>query len=281
MLARITRRSRTAFHVAALTAGLVIAATPPQSQGLVLVEDVPHLAQDAASEIVNLAKYITMITNEESQIANQITQINNQVETLRRFGDPNYYINMLGLNKLLAELQNIEARANLTVYEFNRIIQSGEALRYTGQGLYQDITQIPDRFGKQVQYDAATFTKFAMVQRMYDDYDRQQQNYRTSLQTLTTELTAAMNGLNSASTQMETAKWQAKIHGITTAMTAASDQLKQSGQRLQMQDISNRNDAARTAEADRQRDLQNNAAEGTSFGRGVSGLFQSSSQTPQ
>ena len=278
MLSKISRRRRTAFHVAALTAGLFIAATPPQSQGLVLVEDVPHIAQDAASELVNLGKYITQITNQETQIANQIEQINHQVETLKRFGDPNYYINMLGLNKLIAELQNIEARANLTVSEFNRIIHAGEALRYTGQGLYQDITQLPDRFGNQVKYDADSFKKFAMIQRMYDDYDRQQQNYRTSLQTLTKELNEAMTKLNAASTQMETEKWQAKIHGISTAMTAASDQQKLAGERLKMQDISNRNDAARTAEADRQRDLQNNAAEGSSFGKGVSGLLLPSSQ---
>ena len=273
MLSKFNRRSRTAFHVAALTTGLFIAATPPQSQGLVLVEDVPHIAQDAVSEVVNLGKFITQITNQETQIANQIEQINHQVETLKRFGDPNYYINMLGLNKLIAELQNIEARANLTVSEFNRIIQSGEALRYTGQGLYQDVSQLPDRFGNVVKYDADSFKKFAMVQRMYDDYDRQQQNYRTSLQTLTTELNEAMTKLNAASTQMETEKWQAKIHGISTAMTAASDQQKLAGERLKIQDISNRNDAARTAEADRQRDLQNNAAEGSNFGKGVSGLL--------
>lgn len=277
-LSKVTRRSRNAFHVAALATGLLIAATPPQSQGLVLVEDVPHIAQDAASEVVNLGKFITQITNQETQIANQIEQINHQVETLRRFGDPNYYINMLGLNKLIAELQNIQARANLTVYEFNRIIQAGEALRYTGQGLYQDITTLPDRFGNQVKYDAASFTKFAMVQRMYDDYDRQQQNYRTSIQTLTNELNETMTKLNGASTQMETEKYTAKIHGITAAINAAGDQLKQSGQRLQMQDISNRNDAARVAEADRQRDLQNNAAEGSNFGRQVSGMFQAKPQ---
>ena len=278
ILSKFTRRRRTAFHVATLTTGLFIAATPPQSQGLVLVEDVPHIAQDAASEIVNLGKFITQITNQETQIANQIEQINHQVETLRRFGDPNYYVNMLGLNKLIAELQNIEARANLTVSEFNRIIQAGEALRYTGQGLYQDITQLPDRFGNVVKYDADSFKKFAMVQRMYDDYDRQQQNYRTSLQTLTGELNEAMTKLNAASTQMETEKWQAKIHAISTAMTAASDQQKLAGERLKIQDIANRNDAARVAEADRQRDLQNNAAEGTNFGKSVSNMFQS---TPQ
>jgi hypothetical protein len=272
------RRSRAVFHVAALTAGLFIAVTPPQSQGLVLVEDVPHMAQDAASEIVNLGKYITMIARAEAQIANQIEQINHQVETLKRFGDPNYYINMLGLNKLITELQNIQARANLTVYEFNRIIQAGEALRYTGQGLYQDITQLPDRFGKVVKYDADSFKKFAMVQRMYDDYDRQQQNYRTSIQTLTTELNNTITKLNGASTQMETEKYTAKIHAISAAMTSASDQLKQAGQRLEMQDISNRNDAARTAEADRQREIQSNAAEGSNFGRNVSGMFQA---TPQ
>ena len=262
-----------------LLAGTLIALTPTTpSPALVSVHDAGIAVQSATHEVINLGKYVTMIAREEAQIANQIEQINHQVEQLRRFGDPNYYMNMLGLTVLFAELRDIQMRANLTVYEFNRIVQAGEALRYTGQGLYQDMTTLPDRFGNTVKYDVDSFKKFAVVQRTYDNYAQQQKLYTSSVEKLNAELNDTLNKLNAAGTQMEVEKYQAKIAAINTAHQQAHHQMQVAGQLLQVQDIANRNDAARVAEAQRQREIQETATESESFARSMQELLRAPSR---
>jgi len=49
----------------------------------------------------DIAKYVEQIENQVRQIVNQYTQIGHQVESLRRLGDPNYYVHMLSLDTLL------------------------------------------------------------------------------------------------------------------------------------------------------------------------------------
>ena len=92
-----------------------------------------------------------MIQKQLEQI-NQLTNIVNQdVEQLRRFGNPDTYVNMLGLDDLFEEVNKVKTGVGSTVADFTETANGIAALKYTGQGLYQDLSELPDKFGQQVQ----------------------------------------------------------------------------------------------------------------------------------
>ena len=62
------------------------------------------------------------------------------VEQLRRFGSPNTYVNMLGLNNLFEEVNKVKTGVGKTVSDFTEAANGMAALKYTGQGLFQDLT---------------------------------------------------------------------------------------------------------------------------------------------
>ena len=77
----------------------------------------------------DVSKYTTMIEKQIQQI-NQLTNIiNKDVEQLRRFGDPNTYVNMLGLDELLREANQLESGVGKTIEEFRQTADGLAALK--------------------------------------------------------------------------------------------------------------------------------------------------------
>src|SRR6266446_3425555 len=96
----------------------------------------------------DVSKYTTMIQKQVEQI-NQLTNIINQdIEQLRRFGSPNTYVNMLGLDDFLNEVNKVKSGVGRTVEEFRRSANGIAALKNTGEGLYDDFSEMPDKFGR-------------------------------------------------------------------------------------------------------------------------------------
>jgi hypothetical protein len=60
----------------------------------------------------DVAKYADMIQKQMQQIQQLTTLINQNVEQLRRIGDPNTYVNMLGLDTLFNEMSRIKNGVN-------------------------------------------------------------------------------------------------------------------------------------------------------------------------
>jgi uncharacterized phage infection (PIP) family protein YhgE len=108
----------------------------------------------------DVAKYADMIRKQMQQIQQLTTLINQNVEQLRRIGDPNTYVNMLGLDTLFNEMSRIKNGVGTTLAEFQQTADGVAALKETANGLYQDVSTLPDRFGKTVQYDINTFKRF-------------------------------------------------------------------------------------------------------------------------
>ena len=75
----------------------------------------------------DITKYTTMIQKQLQQI-NQLTNIINQnVEQLRRFGNPETYVNMLGLDELFDEVNKTRAGVGRTRGRIH-----GDGKRYCG-----------------------------------------------------------------------------------------------------------------------------------------------------
>ena len=227
-----------------------------QAKAYVLVEDVPNYAQSAVNEAKNYAQYLSQTSNQLTQITNQATQIQNQIIALRRFGDPAYYVNMLGLSSFMNTASVLTSGIGQTISAYRQVANGALALSYTANGLYSNLTGTLDRYGNLVRYQPDAFRKFAAVNDMVESYNTQQRTYNAQMASLQQQLTSALQNLNAASTQMETEKYAAQVDAIHAQVNALSQTTNLTGQRAAIQQLSNANDAARVQEASREQQIQ-------------------------
>jgi len=246
-----------------------------EAKAYVLVEDVPNYAQTAVNEGKNYAQSLSQTANQLTQITNQGTQIQNQITALQRFGNPQYYVNMLGLSSFMNTASVLTSGIGNTLSAYRQAANGLQGLGYTGNGLYSNLTGSLDRYGNPVQYQTDAFRKFATVNDMVEGYNTQQRTFNAQMASLQQQLTTAMQNLNAASTQMETEKYAAQVDAIHAQMNALTQTTNLTGQRAAMQQLSNQNDAARVQEANRQQEIQERQEdlqnEATGFSRLIGG----------
>lgn len=214
-----------------------------------------------AQHAEDITKYTTMIQNQLEQI-NQLTNIVNQnVEQLRRFGNPDTYVNMLGLDDLFEEVNKVKTGVGKTVADFTETANGIAALKYTGQGLYQDLSGLPDKFGQKVRYETGSFKKFGMVQDMNDDYNRQLAAVNQSFNRLEDEVHNTAHQIDNAGSLVETEKLKAKLQAVQGTVDTNMHRASLAALKVLVQGEANRNDQARALEASRQRRIQEMLAE--------------------
>ncbi len=214
-----------------------------------------------AQHAEDVSKYATMIQKQLEQI-NQLTSIVNQdLEQLRRFGNPNTYVNMLSLDDLFDEVNKLKTGVGKTVADFNEAANGIAALKYTGQGLYQDFSELPDKFGQKVQYQTGVFKKFGMVQEMNDDYNRQLSTVNQSFLRLEDEVHNTAQQINGAGSLVETEKLKAKLQAVQGTLDTNMHRASLAALKVLVQGEVNRNDQARAQEASRERRIQEMLAE--------------------
>jgi chromosome segregation ATPase len=204
----------------------------------------------------DVAKYAEMIQNQVQQIQQLTTMINQNVEQLHRIGDPNSYINMLGLDALFNEMRRLKQGLGSTMAEFQQAVDGIAALKETTNGLYQDISKMPDRLGKAVQYDANSFKRFGTVQDMYKSFDTEVEQTNHSLTVLQQEKQSTLQQLNSAGSLIEVQKLTGKLHSIESTIQDTINRTNIAAQKVLVQHAANQNDQAKLEQAIWQRRLQ-------------------------
>ncbi len=209
-----------------------------------------------AQHAEDITKYTTMIQKQLEQI-NQLTNLVNQdVEQLRRFGNPDTYVHMLGLDELFEEVNKVKTGVGKTVADFTETANGFAALKNTGQGLYQDLSELPDKFGQKVQYETGSFKKFGMVQDMNDDYNTQLAAVNQSFKRLEDEVRNTAQQIDSAGSLVETEKLKAKLQAVQGTLDTNMHRASLAAFKVLVQSEVNRNDQARAQEAARQRRTQ-------------------------
>jgi hypothetical protein len=209
-----------------------------------------------AQHAEDITKYTTMIQKQLQQI-NQLTNIINQnVEQLRRFGSPDTYVNMLGLDDLFEEVNKMKAGVGRTVADFTETANGLAALKYTGRGLYEDLSEVPDKFGQKVQYETERLRKFGVVQDMYEDYNNQLFAVNESFARLEEQVHNTAHQIDTAGSLVETEKLKAKLHAVQGTLDANMQRATLAALKILVQAESNRNDQARAQEASRQLRIQ-------------------------
>jgi hypothetical protein len=214
-----------------------------------------------AQHAEDVTKYTTMIQKQLEQI-NQLTNIVNQdVEQLRRFGNPNTYVNMLGLEDLFEEVNKVKTGVGKTVADFTETANGIAALKYTGLGLYQDLSELPNKFGQKVQYDTGSFKKFGVVQDMNDDYNRQLSAVNQSFSRLEDDVHNTAQKIDNAGSLVETEKLKAKLQAVQGTLDTNMHRASLAALKILVQGEANRNDQARALEASRQQRMQEMVAQ--------------------
>lgn len=241
--------------LAVICAGLLL--VPPsqfapvpsvQATGIPVV-DVGAITQLATTEIDNYLRHL-------EDIAKFIQQVDNQIEQLRRLGDPNTYIGMLQINRLVNDINSIQQGIGRSIAEVQSVANGVNALRYTANGIYRDISQIPDRFGNAVRYDVNQFKQFDVVGQLANQYTLDLQKYNQQMSSLGAQYNTLLSKLNSAGSQIEAEKIVGQMHAVSGQMQAAGLIMHASADRFQVQTQLNQQMAARDAQAQQQIDAQ-------------------------
>jgi DNA-binding ferritin-like protein len=204
----------------------------------------------------DVAKYAEMIQKQVQQIEQLTTMINQNVEQLHRIGDPKTYVNMLGLDVLFNEMGRLKQGLGSSMAEFQQTIDGVAALKETANGLYQDISKMPDRFGLTVQFDANSFKRFGAVQDMYKSFDTEVEQTNRSLTILQHEKQSTLQQLNSASSLIEVQKLTGKLHSVESTIQDTVNRTNIAAQKVLVQHAANQNDRARMEQAILQQRLQ-------------------------
>ena len=112
------------------------------AKAYLLVEDIPNLSTNIVNEVRNYAQYLSQTANQVTQITNQVTQIENQVIALERFGNPQYYVNLLGLSSFMATASVLTSGIGQTLSSY-RQAANGVRPGIHGQRTVLEFDRIP------------------------------------------------------------------------------------------------------------------------------------------
>ena len=217
-----------------------------------VVQQVTDRVVQAAQHAEDMAKYVQMLENQTQQIAQLTNLISQNVQTLERLGNPAMYVNMLSLNTILADIQRTLNGVGTTVAGFQQTANGFMALKNTANGLYQDLSQLKDQFGNPIQFQSNNFTKFAMVQNMYQSFNTEMTQANQALASLLQQKQQILQQLNSASSLIETEKLKSQLQAVEANISNATARLNMYSQKIVVQHAANQNDAARVQEAQRE-----------------------------
>ena len=217
-----------------------------------VIQQVVDRVAQAAQHAEDMAKYVQMIENQTQQIAQLTTMISQNVQQLERLGNPATYVNMLSLNTILADIRRTMNGVGTTVAGFQQTANGFMALKYTANGLYQDLSQLKDQFGNPIQFQSSNFTKFAMVQNMYQSFNTEMTQANQALASLLQQKQQILQQLNSANSLIGTEKLKSQLQAVDANISNATARLNMYSQKIMVQHAANQNDAARAQEAQRE-----------------------------
>jgi hypothetical protein len=113
-----------------------------------------------------------------------------------------------------------------TVADFTETANGMAALKYTGRGLYQDLSTLPDKFGEKVRYETDSLKKFGVVQDMYEDYNNQLSRVNQSFARLEDQFHNTAHQIDAAESLVETEKLTAKLQAVQGTLDVNLQYLK-------------------------------------------------------
>ena len=198
-------------------------------------------------EAESIAKYVTMIDNQVTEIKtlkDQLTEFKN-FET--QFGTPSQ-VSVSTAPNLASDLQSIEPGQNLENLAANA--DGSVALTDNGSGLYATVGasfQTPG--GQTIQRPADQYKPFAAINNAANNYVTVADNAAQRRTTIKNQIAQTTQQLQNASTDAEVQKLQGVLTGLNGDLASTDSEVSQAVDSAVVQDIQNRNDEQKQQKA--------------------------------
>ena len=203
-------------------------------------------AQDAANQAANLAKYVEMVNNQVTQINTLTQQLNQIAAYTKAFGDPAQLLKVVGADALTRSLN--QTGINRTLGELRELSNGVSALQYNANGLYHTVTDMSFS-GVTVPRPEEVYRKFGAINETAENYVAVYDDVFTRRKAIKTQMAATTSQLPAATTDAETQKLTGVLVGQSAELEAIDRELEIAASQAVVQDIENRNDEARQAQA--------------------------------
>ena len=185
------------------------------------VIDHAHIAQDAANEVVNLAKYVTTATKQTETALNTLNQYEQMLLYVARFGNPGALRNIPGVStvaelyelygRLTRDYQEAQALLNPQRYErdMNFILSSYQLPQWNGFSSASGSQVLPTQ--GIFQFPTASWNLAKNAQQELKTLDDQRQK-------LQQQRDQALSSLQSATTASDVQKYHAVVNALNGAI---------------------------------------------------------------
>ena len=211
-----------------------------------IVEDVVHIAQDAMNQVVDLAKYAEMVSNQVKQITTMTQELQQTVAYVKAFGDPSKLLNITGANELVSGLQ--QSGVGQTLGSLRQSASGIESLKNNASGLYPSITDT-SLSGIQVSRATDIYKPFGALENASSNFTAVYDDAMQRRKALKGQMAATMDQLQSATTDAETQKLQAVLTGQSAQLQSIDHEIAAAASQTAVQDITNRNDGQKQQKA--------------------------------
>jgi len=212
-----------------------------------IVYDPASNIQQIVDESENLLEYATMIDNEVSQIQTLTSQLNEFKNYESVFGNPSQVTLSMGAG-VESDLQSLEPGTNLENLVANA--DGNYALTYNNSGLYLTVgTSFQTPGGQTVQRPADRYKPYAAINNAANNYVAVADDAAKRRATLKDQIAQTTQQLQDATTDAQVQKLHAVLTSLNADLASTDDELNQAADSALVQDIQNRNDQQKQAQA--------------------------------
>jgi len=212
-----------------------------------IVEDPMNLAEQIANEAENIAEYVDMVDNQVQQIQQLTDQLNEFKNYENLFGNP-ASVALSMVSSLNSDLQSVEPGKNL-----ENLVSGADgnyALTYNDNGIYATVgTSFQTPGGQTVQRPADQYKKYAAINATANNYVTVADNAAQRRASIKDQIAQTDQQLQSASSDAEVQKLHAVLTSLNADLASTDDEVNQAAASAMVQDIQNRNDQQKQAQA--------------------------------
>ncbi|MBK7998101.1 MAG: DUF4141 domain-containing protein [Verrucomicrobia bacterium] len=230
-----------------LTVMLATAGLASTARAQWVVYDPANTIQSVINTVQEVAKFVEVINHQVQQIKaleDQLTEFKHY-ESL--FGDPKAVV-LNTVQPLVTELRRAEVGQTLTALE--GAVDAGQAMIYDANGLFSSIgTTFSTPNGATVARREAPYLAVAAVQKTADNFLSVSADAATRRIALKEEIARTTTALKNATTDAEVQKLTGVLIGLSSALNNTDYEINQATASALVQDVANRNETQRQAEA--------------------------------
>lgn len=225
---------------------MVIGLVASVAQAQLVVVDPASIAQSAANELIDLAKYIEMVNNQVLQIDSLAQQLQTLTAYNRAFGNPAELISISGAGNTMSGLQ--QNVSGPTVWDFESAANGGQSLRNNEAGLYPWIESVTPS-GVTIIRHEDEYRRFAILEVAASNHAGIYWNIRQRRQVVRERMADTLCHLQAATTAAETQKLQGVLAAEGLELQGLEYELAAATSQTLVQDIANRNNADKQTQA--------------------------------